>query len=281
MTETKSITTLQEFRGTIDKMGDQFLAALPAHISVEKYKRTVVTAVTMNPDLLSADRRTLLASCMKAASDGLLLDGRDAALVKFGQDVQYIPMIGGILKRMRQSGDIKSVTVEVVHEHDTFARWIDESGDHLKHAPNYDGDRGAMKLAYSLIVTKDGGVYIEVMDKAAIEKVRSISKTGKSPNGPWTNWEPEMWRKTVLRRGAKRAPMSTDVMELLERDDNLIDLSRPTTTVTQLGSRPSRPTSLEAVVHGNAARDTALSEDASPVASDEPQTPYGDDGVID
>lgn len=260
-------TAIAEFRGTVEQLGDQFLAALPAHIPVEKFKRTVLTAVTMNDKLLNADRRSLLASCMKAASDGLLLDNRDAALVMFGNDVQYMPMIGGILKRMRQSGDIKSVTAEVVYENDSFDRWVDETGDHLKHTPNYDGDRGELRLAYSLIVTTDGGVYIEVMDRAQINAVRAVSKTGRSESGPWAKWESEMWRKTVLRRGAKRAPMSTDLAELFERDDANYDLSA---TVTQLrdpnAPRPTRPRALESIAAPQC-MDAAIAEDAPPAAT--------------
>src|SRR6187455_3489159 len=42
MSESKQVTVLQEFRGTVDAMGSQFLAALPAHVPVEKFKRTVI-----------------------------------------------------------------------------------------------------------------------------------------------------------------------------------------------------------------------------------------------
>lgn len=274
MSESKEISPLQEFRGTVDHMGNQFLAALPQHVSVEKFKRTVITAVTMNADLLQADRRSLLASCMKAASDGLLLDNRDAALVIFkskdyGPQVQYMPMIGGILKRMRQSGEVKSVATDVVHENDKFDHWRDENGEHLNHRPAYGEDRGQVTLAYAIVNTQDGGVYIEVMDRAQIEKVRAVSKTGASEKGPWNNWWDEMARKTVLRRLAKRAPMSTDVAEMLYRDDaDNIDLSQET-TVTQI--RPTRPTRLAALApatDGATALDGAIAEDAAPAQAE-------------
>ena len=62
-------------------MSTEFEAALPPQISVDKFIRTTLTAVQMNPDLLQADRKTLLGTCMKAAQDGLMLDGREAAPV--------------------------------------------------------------------------------------------------------------------------------------------------------------------------------------------------------
>lgn len=250
-TETgKAISPVQEFRTTVDRLGDQFLAALPQHISVDKFKRTVITAVTMNPDLLEADRRSLLASCMKAASDGLLLDGRDAALVKFFNkktgvsEVQYMPMIGGILKRMRQSGDIKSVCSDVVHAGDEFDYWTDENGKHLTHRPAKSA-RGDITHAYAIINTVDSGVYIEIMDFDQVEKVRAVSRTKDS--GPWSQWWDQMARKTVLRRLSKSAPMSTEIADLLQRDDALVDFNQATGEVIQNRPAPTRPRALAAI----------------------------------
>lgn len=244
MSESKQLTAVSEFRMTVDAMGAQFLAALPQHVPVEKFKRTVITAVTMQPDLLNSDRRSLLAACMKAASDGLLLDNRDAALVKFGQDVQYMPMIGGILKRMRQSGEIKAVCTDVVYDGDQFDYWTDENGKHLTHRPAKDARGDVATHAYAIINTKDGGTYIEVMDRDQVERVRAVSKTGKSERGPWTQWWSEMARKTVLRRLAKTAPMATDVADMLHRDDS-DNVDFGDTTVTQI--RPTRPRALAAL----------------------------------
>lgn len=272
MSESKEISPITEFRQTVDAMGNQFLAALPQHVTVEKFKRTVITAVTMNADLLQADRRSLLASCMKAASDGLLLDNRDAALVKFGNEVQYMPMVGGILKRMRQSGEIKSVCTDVVYAGDSFDYWTDENGKHLKHHPAKESRGDQPTHAYAIINTKDGGVYIEVMDREQIDRVRAVSKTGKSERGPWAQWWSEMARKTVLRRLAKTAPMATDVADMLSRDDaDNVDLGQET-TVTQI--RPTRPTRLAALApstDGANALDGAIAEDAAPVEA-EPRT---------
>ena len=55
---------------------DQFRMVLPNHISVEKFQRTVLTAVQNDPELLNADRQSLLLACMKCAQDGLLPDKR-------------------------------------------------------------------------------------------------------------------------------------------------------------------------------------------------------------
>ena len=101
-----TISPVEAMRSTLVRMQPDFTAALPTQITAEKFVRTTMTAVQMNPALLQGDRRSLLGACMKAAQDGLMLDGREAALVVFGQKVQYMPMIGGILKKLRNSGDL-------------------------------------------------------------------------------------------------------------------------------------------------------------------------------
>ena len=104
-----------DFRAMVQRMENEFLAALPPQIDVSKFTRTLMTSVQMNPELLQADRKSLLSACMKAAQDGLLLDGREAALVcynardragQFVKMAQYMPMVSGILKKVRQSGEL-------------------------------------------------------------------------------------------------------------------------------------------------------------------------------
>jgi recombination protein RecT len=114
-------------RADLGRMSSEFKAALPAAIPVERFIRTAVTAVQMDPNLLAADRRSLYGACMKAAQDGLQLDGREAALVIFKDrrsgtsKVQYMPMVGGILKKIRNSGEISTITSRYVPPSFAFA----------------------------------------------------------------------------------------------------------------------------------------------------------------
>jgi len=109
-----------ELKAELVQMTATFQAALPKSIPAERFIRTIVTAVQMEPKLLAADRKSLFLACMKAAQDGLLLDGREAGLSVYndrqngGQTVAYLPMVGGILKKIRQSGEISSVRAHVV-----------------------------------------------------------------------------------------------------------------------------------------------------------------------
>lgn len=250
----EEIKSIDVFRRQLKPMESQFQRALPKQIDVEKFVRVVETAVNANQALLDANRMSLFSSAMKAAQDGLLPDGREAAFVTFntksGQPhVQYMPMITGILKKIRNSGELESISSSVVYENDFFENWIDEDGEHFKHKPNFFTERGAPKLAYAFAKTKDGGKYFEAMNYDQIERVRACSRSGKA--GPWVTWWDEMARKTVMRRLAKRLPMSSDLDSFIRSDDDLNDFSQPSikdvSPIKQ--DAPERPTRLQQIVN--------------------------------
>jgi recombination protein RecT len=225
---TQALAPIEQARLTLQRMQPEFAAALPPQIPVERFIRTTMTAISMQPDLLQADRRSLLASTMKAAQDGLLPDGREAALVIFrgkaGPAVQYMPMIGGILKKLRNSGELASIAAHVVYEQDRFVYTLGDN-ESILHEPLLDGDRGKPKAVYAIARLRDGSVLREVMTITDVEKVRSVSRARDS--GPWVQWWDEMARKTVLRRLAKRLPSSSDdVNRVLDNDDETFDFSQ-------------------------------------------------------
>jgi recombination protein RecT len=91
----------------------------------------------------------------------------------------------------------------------------------IKHKPSLDPDPGQVVAAYSVATLKSGEKSREVMTVAQINKVRAISKAKDS--GPWVAHYAEMCRKTVARRHSKVLPMSTDLDDLIRRDDALYD----------------------------------------------------------
>lgn len=220
MSTSTELTPIEAMRGTLVKMQPEFQAALPPQIPVEKFIRTTLTAVQMNPELLGADRRSLLGACMKAAQDGLLLDGREAAPVIFrtkeGPKVQYMPMVGGILKKIRNSGELASISAHVVYDKDHFEYELGDN-ENIVHKPFLGEDRGKPIAVYAVAKTKDGAIYREVMSVADVDKVRQASRAKDA--GPWVQWWDEMAKKTVIRRMAKRLPSSADVDQVLQADN--------------------------------------------------------------
>jgi recombination protein RecT len=157
-------------------MAPEFKAALPEHVSVEKFTRVAMTAIQNTPALVNADRRSLFGAFVRLAQDGLLPDGREAAVVMFGNKAQAMPMIAGILKKVRQSGDVAKISAYVVHENDQFTvRYgFDEDVEHIP--PPLNKPRGEAIGAYATAVLKDGSKLLEVMSLEEIEKVRKVSR---------------------------------------------------------------------------------------------------------
>lgn len=267
--KSKDLTPQSQFRDQLQHMNGEIASALPPHIPPERFIRIVLTAVNGNPDLLSADRRSLFEAAMKAAQDGLLPDGRDGAFVVFKaksgdswiKKVQWMPMVGGILKKIRNSGELLSIAAHVVYEADKF-EYILGDEERIEHAPALH-DRGRPIAVYAIAKTKDGGIYREVMSIDDVEKVRNVSRAKDS--GPWVNWWDEMSRKTVIRRLAKRLPMSSDLDDLIRRDDELYDFS---------GQRAERPEPAYTVIENPLSDDVPAKQiEASPAEPEQEVIP--------
>ena len=217
-------------RAEFDKMAAQFKAALPRHIPVERFFRIVMTSVNSNPDIARIaqsleGRRSLFEAATKAAQDGLLPDGREGAFVAYNvkgqQTIRWMPMVAGICKKARNSGEITMMDSIVVHEGDEYDSWTDENGPHFKYKRKTPHGKPMLTFAYAK--TKDG-LFLEELDEADMDAIRNVSraKDGGPWGGPFAN---EMRRKSALRRLAKyRLPSSADVDDVVRRDDDLYDL---------------------------------------------------------
>lgn len=237
MSETKALAPSEEIRGQLNRMKEQFKLVLPPQIDVDRFTRIAVTAIQNTPALVKCDRHSLYGAFMKAAQAGLLPDGKEAAIVPFKDQAVFIAMTEGILKQVRNSGELKSITSQVVFENDKFRYWVDENGEHLEHEPNWFTDRGKRRGVYALATTKDGGVYVEVLSEKQVMDIKNVSRAKDGP--AWTGqFDGEMWRKSAIRRLSKRLPKSTDLEGAIAADDDLFMPPSPTQPATHTEPAP-------------------------------------------
>jgi recombination protein RecT len=235
-TTSQPIKPRTELTTLIDQEAPKWAASLPSQIKPEAFKRSVLTALSFDPDLQNADRRTFLTACLRAAQDGLLPDKKEGAFVIFNSKVkdasnkevwvkavQWMPMVYGIIKKLRNSGEIASIASKVVYqgeiEQGRFVYRIKDGVEEFVHEPILIGDRGSMALVYATARFKDGTVQTEILAKADVDKIRGASKAGNS--GPWVSWYEEMARKCAVRRLSKYLPLSAEDQRAVERDDEL------------------------------------------------------------
>ncbi len=229
---TKELKPIEVLKLTLNKMDKEFLAVLPREITVQRFIRTAITAIQVTPSLISADRHSLLKTIMYAAQDGLLLDGHEAVAIPFFDKgkklvVQYMPMIGGLLKKIYASGEVMKISARTVHENDVYKFEFGDN-ENIHHIPEIQNDPGEMIAVYAIANAKYGIIFREMMTMREINVIRSLSKTGNLPYSPWTQHLGEMAKKTVLKRLIKRMPnwdkMANGYMEETETefDENLI-----------------------------------------------------------
>lgn len=219
MPASKTLSPVEEVCNSIELRQKEYAKALPPQIPSARFVRVAITAIRTTPKLLDCDRASLYGAIQKCAQDGLLPDGREAAIIPYGQTARFMPMIQGILKKARNSGEIKSISAQIVYRNDEYDHWTDEQGEHFKHRPARE-DRGDVLLTFAFAQTKDGGIYFEEITATEMAAIEKMSKANDSPwKGPFRT---EMMRKSALRRLLKyRVPSSTDLDDMIRQDDDL------------------------------------------------------------
>ena len=244
----QNVAPIDQFRSEIEAQKAQLKTMLPEHMPVDRFIRSAMIAIQLNPGILEADRQSLFTSLQRCAGDGLVPDNKEAALVEFNtrengeyvKKVQYMPMVDGVLKRARQSGVVTAMTARVVYEHDQFDYWVDEHGEHIQHRPSFSSDRGEKKLVYAMAKLTSGDVVIEPMTMDDVEQVRKASKT--PDKGPWRDWYERMAVKSALHRLTKRLPNSSEIAEMLDQGNFLYEFKgEQSESETALPDKPEYP----------------------------------------
>jgi recombination protein RecT len=110
-------------------------------------------------------------------------------------------MVGGVLKLIRNSGELESIAARIVFENDKFEYQLGDD-EKIVHTPLLKGMRGQPMGAYAIAKMKEGAIYREYMTADEIEAVKNASKAKDGP--AWSGqFYLEMWKKSVLKRLAK------------------------------------------------------------------------------
>jgi recombination protein RecT len=208
-----------QVRSLLERAAPSFAQVLPKHLSPDRLVRIVVASVARTPALLDCDQMSLLQAVMQAAELGLEPGSAlgEAYLVPFKGKVTMIPGYRGLISLARRSGQIEDIEAHVVYARDKFVHRKGTSAC-LDHEPSIEADRGEIVAVYALGWVKGSTrPHVEVMTKADIDKVRQGSQ-GRNM-GPWTEHFGEMARKTVVRRLVKYLPMSVELANALDLED--------------------------------------------------------------
>ena len=193
----------------IDRMSGEFAKALPSTVPAERFVRCVKSTLNANPELQQLERTSLLSAIMKAAQDGLVVDGKEAAIVPFKGKATYIPMVAGLVKKIRQHSKFANLSYGIIYQNEVDTgrfEYVKGDSEYLKHDPIIFGERGEAIGAYAIVTTDDGTKFRAVLRKDQIDKRLAKGMQG----GAKVEWKDEFWLKTAIKAVYKIAPNSGD-----------------------------------------------------------------------
>lgn len=248
----KRTPPIVQFKHDLSRLVEAKELALPSNVSAEAFRNAAIVAAQDNPQILQCSAETVFKSIRKLAAAGLVPDGREAALVPFKGSCTAIPMVFGLIKMARRSGDVRDIRAHTIYEKDEFEYVVGDE-ERLTHKPVLFGDKGDPIAYYAIAILKDGTIVRTFMDTAEVERIRrgAASQGGSAqPKGIWLNHYEQMAHKTVIRRLVKRLDLSAEDMRHITMDDDSPvmrdvtpvpedDTPRPTLAQTMLGDADS------------------------------------------
>lgn len=215
--------------------------AMPAHCKPERMARIALTAITKTPKLQNCTEASFFECLLNLSQWGLEPDGRRAHLIPYGDKCTLIIDYKGLVELAYRSGIVKRIHADVVREGDVFEY---DRGEVTKHTPWFlrrDDEKpdnaGEVFAVYCLVELSGGTSKCEVLPKLDVEKIRARSRAGS--NGPWvTDWE-EMAKKTAFRRVSKWLPLSAEIRDAMDGDDDRLPDAVP--------ANPKGPASIDAI----------------------------------
>lgn len=213
-------------------MKDLVEAQLPAierqlggAMNTDAFVRAVLSEITKQPKLMTADPKTVLGGVMLAAQLRLEIG---SGLGEFyltprrdhGQDI-CLPIIGfqGMIKLALRSEFVLSIDARMVREGDEFTFGADsDRGVYFDWKPLDFGEQRPWVGVFAVAKMRGGGTTWAYLTRAQVEDRRP--SYWKST--PWQTHDEEMAKKTAVRALAKYLPKSTDLGRALEADEQKV-----------------------------------------------------------
>lgn len=211
-----NIRTIMVFQGPVDGESPETTA--------RKVVRSVMLATVENPDLLKADRNSLILSVLRAVRMGLDPSGTlgSAYLVPYrdkkrggGQFVQLIPGYRGLVDKAIECGAAIKIWAETYHDNDDW-EYLEGTNCYIRHRKCLTGTRGKFIAAYACAKVGTDDVQFTIIP--SFEMDAFIKDTPS-----WRDYPLEMMKKTAVRRLMKSLALNPDrharLAEILMLDD--------------------------------------------------------------
>lgn len=234
-TEPAPVSLASAARDRVTGAIPRFQLVMPDNVDEARFGNLVVGAVMREPKLIKCfatkeGEASLIVAAIQCASLGLEPNTplKEAALVprknKGRDECQLMVEYRGLIKLARRSGEIQTISAEVVHARDEFEYQLGDQ-PFLRHKP-YDGDEdpGELTHCYCVVKMTGGGSQFVVVPRRVVHKDhRSKSDSWRNessrPYSPWTTFEESMWRKTAVRCIEPFLPLTSEFRQALDSDE--------------------------------------------------------------
>ncbi len=226
----------------LEKYKHQIEMALPRHLSPERMIRVALTAVSQTPKLAECAPITIAASIVQASILGLEPSSvlGEAYLVPFWNgktkrmECQLIPGYMGLLKLVRNTGELSVFDAQIVYSNDDF-EFHKGSDIYWRHKWNRTGERGEKQGVWAGYVLKDGTKNFEYWTIEQIHRHRDQYSKGaykmergsyvldannnRILTGAWADSPDWLEKKTLIRQITKLMPKSVELSTALRLDE--------------------------------------------------------------
>jgi len=197
-----------------------------AGFAPERVKQEIsfaIQSINKSAQLQKCSMDSLLQAVVNVSNVGLTLNpaAKEAYLIPRyngltrSMEASLDPSYIGLVKLLTDTGSVKSMVCQIVHDRDHFEVDLANNTSPVVHKPELSsGERGNMKGVYALATLADGTRQVEWMDVDEVNQIRDRSETykafkaGKIQSCTWASDYGEMSRKTVIKRIYKYLPRS-------------------------------------------------------------------------
>jgi recombination protein RecT len=213
-----------------------FADALPRHVDRAHF---MSVALSLMPKLEKCTHESVQTAFLACARYGLEPDGRQAAVIPYGDTATFQPMYEGYIELMYRHPRVDSVHFGWVREKDQWDYTPTEpSPRDFFHKPRVDlteDERGPVILAYAFAWIDGRRSQVIILNRAQAEQIRNkysgaykkAERNGRKDSAWHTDFD-AMWAKSAVRRLVKVVPTSHELNDLLRADNDADDT---TTTV--------------------------------------------------
>jgi recombination protein RecT len=210
-----------------------FTDALPRHVDRAHF---MSVARAIMPNLTKCTDYSITSALLACARFGLEPDGRQAAVIPYGDTATFQPMYEGYIELMYRHPRVDSVHFNWVREADQWDFTPTEpSPRDFFHKPRVDlteEERGKVILAYAFAWIDGRRSQVIILNRPQAEAIRDKysqaykkAERNQKHDSAWHTDFEAMWAKSAVRRLVKVVPTSHELAELVQADDDADDNS--------------------------------------------------------